>query len=90
MQKAVELGSGVWDVEYRIDFKGDGMYQWWETRGLVETTTLNDAPYKYLFGMTQNIDSYKQTELTLLKNKEIQGKGTGNGIIQRSVPFLLL
>lgn len=72
MQKAVELGSGVWDVEYRIDFKGDGMYQWWETRGLVETTTLNDAPYKYLFGMTQNIDSYKQTELTLLKNKEIQ------------------
>ena len=23
-------------------------------------------------------------------NKEIQGKGTGNGIIQRSVPFLLL
>ena len=38
----------------------------------VETTTLNDAPYKYLFGMTQNIDSYKQTELTLLKNKEIQ------------------
>lgn len=24
------------------------------------------------------------------KNKEIQGKGTGNGIIQRSVPFLLL
>ena len=40
--------------------------------GFVETTTLNDAPYKYLFGMTQNIDSYKQTELTLLKNKEIQ------------------
>lgn len=72
LQKAVELGSGVWDVEYRIDFKGDGVYQWWETRGLVETTTLNDAPYKYLFGMTQNIDSYKQTELTLLKNKEIQ------------------
>lgn len=31
LQKAVELGSGVWDVEYRIDFKGDGMYQWWET-----------------------------------------------------------
>ena len=24
LQKAVELGSGVWDVEYRIDFKGDG------------------------------------------------------------------
>ena len=25
-----------------------------------------------------------------IKNKEIQGNGTGNGIIQRSVPFLLL
>ncbi len=41
-------------------------------RGLVETTTLNDAPYKYLFGMTQKYRFYKQTELTLLKNKEIQ------------------
>lgn len=72
LQNAIEAGSGVWDIEYRIDFKGDNIYQWWETRGIVETTTLNDAPYTYMFGMTQNVDSYKQTELTLLKNKEIQ------------------
>lgn len=70
LQEAVERGSGVWDVEYRVDYKGDEVYQWWETRGIVETATLNDAPYKYLFGMTQNIDSHKQIELTLLKNKE--------------------
>ena len=59
-------------MEYRIDFKGDGMYQWWETRGLVETTTLNDAPYKYLFGMTQNIDSYKPVSYTHLDGPQRQ------------------
>lgn len=70
LQKVIEEGSGIWDVEYRVDYKGEGIYQWWETRGIVEIATLNDAPYKYLFGMTQNIDSHKQIELTLLKNKE--------------------
>ena len=34
-------------------------------------------------------DGYEMV-FSRIKNKEIQGKGTGNGIIQRSVPFLLL
>ncbi len=64
LQKAVELGSGVWDVEYRIDFKGDACINGGKRVALLKPQPLNDAPYKYLFGMTQNIDSYKQTELT--------------------------
>lgn len=57
-------------MEYQLDLNGDGVYQWWQTRGMLETSTLNDAPYKYMFGMTICIDAHKQAELTLLKNKE--------------------
>ncbi len=39
-------------------------------RGVLETSILNDTPYQYVSGMTISIESYKQTELTLLKNKE--------------------
>lgn len=72
LNKAVDKGDGLWDIEYRIDFKGDGVYEWWETRGVVETSLLNDAPYKFVYGMSQSIDSHKQIELTLLKNKKVQ------------------
>lgn len=37
---------------------------------MLETSILNDTPYQYVSGMTISIESYKQTELTLLKNKE--------------------
>lgn len=70
LQTAVEQDSGNWEVEYRLDLNGDGVYQWWQTRGILETSTLNDAPYKYMFGMTISIDSHKQAELTLLQHKE--------------------
>ena len=57
-------------VQYRIALKEDGVYEWWETRGVLETSVLNDTSYKYVCGMAINIESHKQTELTLLKNKE--------------------
>lgn len=50
--------------------RGNGNYEWWQTRGVLETSILNDTPYQYVSGMTISIESYKQTELTLLKNKE--------------------
>ena len=70
LQAIVEQENGIWEVEYQLDLNGDGVYQWWQTRGMLETSTLNDAPYKYMFGMTICIDAHKQAELTLLKNKE--------------------
>lgn len=70
LQKAIESDNSIWDVQARIDFKGNGEYQWWEARGIVETTTLNDAPYKYMYGMSLNIDSHKHTEMVLLENKK--------------------
>lgn len=57
-------------IEYRADLRGDGNYEWWQTRGVLETSILNDRPYQYVSGMSISIESYKQTELTLLKNKE--------------------
>ena len=59
-----------WNVEYRADLNQDGIYEWWQTRGMMETTVRDDIPYTYIFGMTLNIDEHKQTELTLLKNRE--------------------
>lgn len=70
LERALEADNGTWHIEARLDFKGKGEYQWWEARGIVETTILNDAPYKYMFGMSLNIDSHKHTEMVLLENKK--------------------
>ena len=70
LQAVVEQDCGIWELEYQLDLNGDGIYQWWQTRGMLETGTMNDAPYKYMFGMTICIDSHKQAELTLLQHKE--------------------
>lgn len=66
--------SGIWTIEARFDFSRRGEYQWWEARGILETTLLNDEPYKYLFGMTLNIDSHKKAEMALLVNKQALDK----------------
>lgn len=68
--KALESDNSIWDIEARLDFNGNGEYQWWEARGIVETTILNDAPYKYMYGMSLNIDTHKHTEMVLLENKK--------------------
>lgn len=62
--------SGIWKSETRLDLSGNGNYQWWEAHGILETRILNDVPYKYIFGMSVCIEPHKQTELTLLKNKD--------------------
>lgn len=41
-------------------------------RGVLETSILNDHPYQYVSGMSISIESYKQTELTLLKIKKAE------------------
>lgn len=68
--QVLKQDSGEWDIEYRADLRGNGNYEWWKTRGVLETSILNDHPYQYVSGMSISIESYKQTELTLLKNKE--------------------
>lgn len=70
MDAVLKQDSGEWDIEYRADLRRNGNYEWWQTRGVLETSILNDTPYQYVSGMTISIESYKQTELTLLKNKE--------------------
>ncbi len=61
--------SGDFAVEYRIDLSGEGVYEWWECRGSIETMMLSEQPYKYMFGMNINIEKHKQIEMTLRKNK---------------------
>lgn len=65
----LEKDSGEWVVEYRIDLEGTGNYEWWETRGIIETTLIDDIPHKFMLGMSVSIDSHKKTELELREAK---------------------
>lgn len=62
--------QGDFTLEYRVDLGGQGAYEWWECRGILETRLLNNVPYKYVFGMDVNINAHKKTEFALLTNKE--------------------
>ena len=64
-------GNGTWTIVSRIDFTGSGRYEWWESRGILETTTLNDAPYQYMFGMTINIEVHRQAMAELEQAKKL-------------------
>jgi len=52
MDAVLKQDSGEWDIEYRADLRGNGNYEWWQTRGVLETSILNDTPYQYVSGMT--------------------------------------
>lgn len=69
-RKLVLHKTDYWNVEYRADLNQNGTYEWWQTRGMIETTVRDDIPYTYIYGMTLNIDEHKRTELMLLKNRE--------------------
>lgn len=56
-------------LEFRFDFLGNGVYEWWECRGVMETKIINNQPYKYFYGMDINIDRHKRNQQTLLRNK---------------------
>lgn len=49
-------------VSYRIDMKGDGHYEWWESRGMIECSTVGNHTLSYLYGMNLCIDVHKQSE----------------------------
>ena len=70
LRNFVEEKDGIWNIEYRLDLNDGGDFQWWQTRGMIEVTMVNDAPCTYMFGMTICIESHKQSELQLLKHKE--------------------
>lgn len=56
-------------LEFRFDFLEQGVYEWWECRGIMETKMVNNQPYKYFYGMDFNIDRHKKNQQTLLRNK---------------------
>lgn len=68
--KELKKDSAEWVIEYRIDLEGTGNYEWWETRGLIETTVIDDVPHKFMLGMSISIDTHKQTELELREAKK--------------------
>lgn len=65
----VQKEEGNFSVEYKVDFAGNGQYEWWECRGAMETIQENGYSYRFLYGMDINIEVHKKNELTLLNNK---------------------
>ena len=70
IDEVVAQENAQWNAEARVDFDGSGKYEWWRARGLLETTRRDEVTYKYMYGMSINIDTMKQTELKLRRNKE--------------------
>lgn len=69
MAEFIKRDSGDFSIEYEVDLVGDGNYEWWESRGTIETMSAGDVSYKCLYGMDININHHKQTEHDILKNK---------------------
>lgn len=69
MDNFCEQDGGEFVVEYEIDLKNTGDYEWWESRGTMEIVNEGNSSYKYLYGMDINIDNHKKSELAILKNK---------------------
>lgn len=96
----LEAGSGDFTIEYRIDLADNGKYEWWECRGVVETTVLNDqTSYVFMYGMDINIDKHKRNELMLLVNRrelsnlnrqnELILNNTNSGLAYISTDFIV-
>lgn len=70
MTEFCKQDSGEFAIEYEIDFRGSGEYEWWECRGAMEVVTEGDTTYKFIYGMDINIDKHKRDEMDILRTKE--------------------
>ena len=61
-------GDGVYDVEYRVIGKNDGVERWIATRG--QTWFADDRPAGLLYGVALDISERKQLELNLERRVE--------------------
>ncbi|WP_294141647.1 ABC transporter substrate binding protein [uncultured Sanguibacteroides sp.] len=62
-ERVQKQDSGEFTAAYRVDYKGNGQYSWWECRGVVQTIDLGrDKKIKYLYGLDINIEQHKRIE----------------------------
>ena len=71
VHKLKSYDSGVEIMSFRVDMVGDGNYQWWESRAMIETITGENETYKLIYGIDINIDDQKQNEMKLRKSAEL-------------------
>lgn len=62
--------SGEFISTYRIDLRGNGVYEWWECRGKMRIMEENGQRYKYAYGMDCNITRHKHITDELQKSKD--------------------
>ena len=78
-------------MTYRIRFDSNGEYEWWESRGVVEKSLLNDSNQMLIYGITVNVNqrvanerSIEESRLQLLhanRQNELILNNTSSGIV---------
>ncbi|KIO44652.1 ABC transporter substrate binding protein [Sanguibacteroides justesenii] len=62
-ERVQKQDSGEFTAAYRVDYKGNGQYSWWECRGVVQTIEVGKGKkIKYLYGLDINIEQHKRIE----------------------------
>ena len=59
--------SAETSFSFRIDLERIGQYEWWESHAAVETIKDGDTTYKWLYGITINIQKRKNAENELIR-----------------------
>lgn len=61
--------NGNFSISYRANFTPTAPYEWWEVRGVSEVIHGGELEYVLLYGVTINVNSQKQTELSLRESQ---------------------
>lgn len=95
MDEFYEGKEGEFISTYRVDYKNNGHYEWWECRGKTKTMYKDGQTYKYLYGMDYNITHHKQITNELIQAKLDSDRSKekaeeANALLQsiiRQIPF---
>lgn len=59
---AAQEKADEYTVSFRIDMRGNGHYEWWESRGIIECSVVGNQKIFYSYGINLCIDVRKQSE----------------------------
>lgn len=59
----IEKGSGEYTFKYRMDLLEKGVYEWWESKSVVETIHDNNGTYLFVYGVEININDKVMKEV---------------------------
>ncbi|MGL5271871.1 MAG: hypothetical protein ACRC8J_00105, partial [Phocaeicola sp.] len=86
----IDAGSGSTTVSFRIDIQTIGVYDWWEIRAVMDTNP-DVSLHRLIYGITININSQKDIELSLKKSqKELIQLNRQNELILNNIASVII